>query len=422
MNRELKPMCRKSTSRVAEIDADVHSFTHSIWVLRSGGFFDRPAAHGAASFAAIARLRAACHVLAAIFTSFSPRAADMAPRKGKNLGRTLGILVLLAGLHRVPSALAFGAQGHEFSGAVADQLLNRAATSQVARLLGMTLQAASTWADCVKNVLPGADGWRHVPDEHFHFACQAFETAEGIAQMIDFAKRNSNQCDATGRATACHRDYHFTDVAIQHDRYDRAFVGTGDHDVVSALNAAIAVLRGQPAPAPFGIRDQKEALLMLAHFIGDVHQPLHVGALYLGADDLPVDPDAHGLPLDPKTSTRGGNSIADGLNNLHAEWDAVPASLRPQRIGRAVLAQARRVAPSPHDPNHWPAAWAGETLLVSRAAFDGLSFRRDATRPGQWTVQFPDRDAYLRRKAELQTRQLIKAGARLAQVLNTIWP
>ena len=415
-------MCCKSTPWVTWIAADVHSLTHLILVLREDVHPIVRRHAGAASFAAIARLGGACRVLDAIFASFGPRAADMAPRKGKNMRRMLGILVLLAGLHHAPPALAFGAQGHEFSGAVADQLLNRAATSQVARVLGMKLQTASTWADCVKDVLHGADGWRHVPDERFHFACQVFETAEGIAQMIDFAKRNWNQCDATGRTTACHRDYHFTDVAIQHDRYDRAFVGTRDHDVVSALNAAIGVLRGQPAPAPFGIRDQKEALLMLAHLIGDVHQPLHVGALYLDADDLPVDPDAHGLPLDPRTSTRGGNSIADGLNNLHAEWDAVPASLRPRRIARAVLAQARRVASSPHDPSHWPAAWASETLLVSRAAFDGLSFQRDAARPGQWTVQFPDRDAYLRRKAELQTRQLIKAGARLAQVLNTIWP
>jgi hypothetical protein len=124
-------------------------------------------------------------------------------------------------------------------------------------------------------------------------------------------------------------------VAFQHDRYDRAFIGTSDHFVVSALNAAIEVLRGLPAPAPFIIRDRQEALFVLAHFIGDVHQPLHVGALYLDAHDQHFDPDLNGPPLDTRTSTRGGNSIGlrngtstgSSASNLHAEWDSVPADL-----------------------------------------------------------------------------------------------
>jgi hypothetical protein len=342
--------------------------------------------------------------------------------KGKNMRRLSILLVLLAALLHGRTASAFGAAGHEFSGAVADRLLNRAATGQVARVLGMPLRAASTWADCIKGVRLGPDGWRYAGDERFNPGCRAFETAEGTALMIDFVKRNSTSCDATGRTTTCHRNYHFTDVAIQHDHYDRAFVGTNDHDVVSALNAAIAVLRGQPTPPPFDIRDRKEALLLLAHFIGDVHQPLHVGALYLDADDRPADPDAHRPRLDPATSTRGGNSITDGPTNLHAEWDAVPARLRPARVSRAVLTEARRVEPGLRDPRHWPMAWASETLFESRLAFDGLTLRKDVAQPGRWSVEFADREAYLRRKDTLQTRQLIRAGARLAQVLNTIWP
>ena len=342
--------------------------------------------------------------------------------KGKSVRRVLCLLAVLAGTHHSQPVLAFGALGHEFSGAVADQLLNPRAAGQVGHLLGMKLQVAATWADCVKDVVPGPNGFRYIPDPRLHPACQAFETQGGIVRMNDYARRNWNVCSAAGHATACHRRYHFADVAIQHDRYDRAFIGTSDHDVVSALNAAIGVLRGQPASPPFSINDQKEALLLLAHLVGDVHQPLHVSAVYLDADDHAVDPDANGLPLAPNITTRGGNSIADGSTNLHAEWDAVPASLQPNRIGGAMLAEARHVAVSPNDLGTWPAAWATETVLASHVAFNGLSFRRDATRPGHWTVQFADREAYLKLKDELQTRQLIKAGARLAQVLNVLWP
>ncbi len=368
------------------------------------------------------RLRLACISLTPMVASFRRRAVALAVQNGKRLRSASGAFVVLLGLLHGQPVRAFGARGHAFSAAVADRLLNPRAAREVARTLGMKLEVAATWADCIKDVQPLGDGWRHVPDARLRRACAVFETPESIAGMIDFVSRNSTQCNLGGREIACHKKYHFTDVAIQRDRYDRAFIGTSDHDVVSALQAAINVLHGRPAAAPFSIRNRREALLLLAHLVGDVHQPLHVGALYLDAAGQPLDPDAAGPPLDPKTATRGGNLIADGTSNLHAEWDAVPAHLQAQRIARRVLAEAGSIAVDPSDPVQWPAAWASETLLVARAAFDDLGFRPDAAQPGKWTVQFADRDAYFRRKDAIQTRQLIRSGARLAQLLNALWP
>ncbi|MBC7484191.1 MAG: S1/P1 nuclease [Rhizobacter sp.] len=336
--------------------------------------------------------------------------------------RFLRRLAVLAILPKAAAALAFGAPGHEFSGALADQLLNPHAARQVQHVLGMKLAAAATWADCVKDVAPGPAGFRYVPDARFHRACERFETQHGMARMTDYVSRNWNVC-STGRETvACHKAYHFSDVAIQHDRYDRAFTGTNDHDVVSALNAAIAVLRGRPATPPFSFRDRKEALLLLAHLMGDVHQPLHVGTVYLDARGVPVDPDAGASPSNPNTATRGGNLIGDGATNLHALWDATPPHIHPTGIDGASLAEARRVAPNPLALSAWPAAWATETLLVSRDAFEGLSFHPDAAKPGHWTVEYADRAAYIERKEAIQAQQLTRAGVRLAQVLNALWP
>jgi hypothetical protein len=336
--------------------------------------------------------------------------------------RVLRRLALLAILPHAASALAFGAAGHEFSGALADQLLNPRAARQVQQVLGMKLAVAATWADCVKDVAPGPAGFRYVPDPRFHLACARFETPQGMARMADYVRRNWNVCSVGREIVACHKAYHFSDVAIQHDHYDLGFTGTSDHDVVSALNAAIAVLRGQPAAPPFSIRDRKEALLLLAHLVGDVHQPLQVGAVYLDARAMPVDPDADALPSSPNTATRGGNSITDGATNLHALWDAIPPHWQPSRIDKATLAAARLVALNPRDPSAWPAAWATETLSVSRLAFDGLAFQPDAMKPGQWTVGYTDRAAYLDRKEAIQAQQLTRAGARLAQLLNALWP
>lgn len=331
-------------------------------------------------------------------------------------------LALLAVLPHAATALAFGASGHEFSGALADQLLNPHAARQVHRALGMPLAMAATWADCVKDVTPDAAGFHHVPDPRFRRACKRFETPQGMARMADYVRRNWNACSTDRETLACHKAYHFSDVAIHHDHYDRAFTGTSDHDVVSALNATIAVLRGQPAAPPFSIRDRKEALLLLAHLVGDVHQPLHVGAVYLDASGMPLDPDAGALPSNPNAATRGGNSISDGTTNLHTLWDAIPPRLQPSRIDKATLAAARRVAPNPQAPSAWPAAWATETLLASRAAFEGLAFQPDIAKPGHWTVEYTDRAAYLERKEAMQAQQLTRAGARLAQLLNALWP
>jgi hypothetical protein len=349
-------------------------------------------------------------------------ATNRAEHEGKRMLQVAAILMVLMGLLHSQPSMAFGAEGHAFSGAVADRLLNPRAAKQVRRLLGMRLVEASTWADCVKDVAPGPDGFRHVPDARFHHSCQAFETRAGIARMIDYASRNWSTCGDEARATACHKAYHFADVAIQHDRYDRAFIGTTDHDIVSALNAAISVLRGRAPAHPFSIRDKKEALLLLAHLVGDLHQPLHVGAVYFDVNDHPVDPDHPGRRFDQYSATRGGNSISDGSTNLHAEWDAVPVALRPDRIDRSMLDTAKAVAAPRTDIEAWPAAWASETVRSSHTAFDGMTFRRASAKPGQWEVRFTDRAAYMKLKDDFQKQQLIRAGARLAQVLNALWP
>lgn len=317
-------------------------------------------------------------------------------------------------------AIAFGAQGHEVIGAIADRLLTPHASRQVTRLLGMTLQAAAPWADCVKDVRLDAGDFRYVPESHHQRACRVFETPAGIARMNDYVRRNWSACAAPGgHAIACHKTYHYADVDIQHSRYDRADVGTSDHDVVSALRAAIDVLQGRPAPAPFSIRDRSEALLMVAHFVGDVHQPLHVGAIYLAADGRPVDADAD---TSTSTGTRGGNAIDAGSTDLHAQWDQVPARLRPSSVSARMLAAARAIPASPGDAVAWPAAWASETLLVARAAYAGIAFEPQSAATGHWTARFDDPAAYLLSKRRLQTEQLTRAGARLAQLLNAIWP
>jgi S1/P1 Nuclease len=329
------------------------------------------------------------------------------------------------------AASAWGYQGHEVVGSVADRLLKPNAKQQVRQILGFALRTAGPWADCVKSVVRHDDGTFHyeVDPNHLEFEvpCTSFNSKEERARIVDYAARNWFTCSykPDGFERGCHNTFHFEDIAVQRNNFDRSFQGTNDHDVVAAISAAIAVLTDKPAPPPFSIKDKKEALFMLAHFMGDLHQPLHVGSVYLDANGHLVDPDvAH--QIDPATETIGGNAIQDQNVNLHHEWDDIPTDIG-EAATRELLADASALPASEGPIEGWPAAWASDTILVSHDAFAGLNFQLSETHPGNppsntWTVLFEDHLAYLRWQDAIKRKQLAKGGARLAELLNAIWP
>jgi hypothetical protein len=340
---------------------------------------------------------------------------------------------------------AWGYQGHEVVGAIGDKLLKPNAAAQVKEILNgptqpadpnapvklaprksISLRQAGPWADCVKSVVRHDDGKFHyeVDPNHLEYEvpCVSFNSPEDRARMEDYVARNWDTCSYApdGVERGCHNTFHFDDVAIQRNVFDRNDLGTNPHDLVAAIGAAISVLTGKPIPPPFpfSIRDKKEALLLLAHLIGDLHQPLHVGAIYLNAEGRPVDPDqAH--RIDIATETIGGNAIQDENLSLHHEWDDIPTDIG-ESWTKELLADAQ-ATPSTQGPiDGWPKAWATDTLLIARDAFNGLKFTQ--TSSSHWSVAFDDHMAYLRTMDEIKRKQLAKGGARLAELLNAIWP
>ena len=321
------------------------------------------------------------------------------------------------------TANAWGPEGHHTVGALADRLLaGTHAEAQVKTLLrGLTLDQAAVWADCAKGVDP-TRGFTYTSSGKYP-ECAIFETPDGEAEMIDFVRRNDTNCPRVPGDESCHKQYHYTDEAIQHKRYHLGDVGTRDFDLVAAITAAIHVLQGEPAPAPFDIKDKREALLLLAHYVGDIHQPLHVGSVYLDAHGDLVDP-APGS-YDPATSTVGGNAITTihvatnrRAEPFHAVWDAIPESLQSSHIDAGWLALARDVPASRGPIDGWSTAWADQTLTQARLAIKGLAFGPQAG--GHWTVPLDGR--YDDGMTPIKKHQLTEAGARLAQALTTIWP
>lgn len=349
----------------------------------------------------------------------------------------LSLLALLSFLAPT-SALAWGYQGHRVVGSIADELLKGSNTAtQVQTILNdgdpngkLTLRLVGPWADCVKSVQHNDDGsFKYVvqdKDERIQYEvpCTVFSTVSAEnARMVDYVQRNWSNCSVAPDTPPgnCHSTYHFDDVTIQRDSFNRNEQGTNDHDVVAAIAAAIAVLRGNLAPPPFSIKDKKEALMLLVHFVGDLHQPLHVGSIYLGPDSKPVDPDiAH--TIDPLTQTRGGNSIHDQNIDLHSEWDNIPYDLG-DKFTQELMTAARAVpASAGTTTDDWTASWAGDSIQLARHVLSIINYQQPDPQKPNWNLTFDDRTSYLLMADLLKRRQLAEGGAHLAEILKAIWP
>lgn len=265
---------------------------------------------------------------------------------------TLGVLVTaILGSAALPRrAAAWGWDGHRIVGYLAERNLTPRARAEVERLLGSehdSLAEASVWADQVRP--DPAYGWSG-PHHYIN--------APDDATTFDMAR----DCPA-----------------------DRGCV-------VKAIEEHTATLRAGFAS---GARET-EALLFLAHFVGDVHQPLHA---------------AYG-------SDRGGNSVDVTFfgepTNLHRVWDYMILD-RDRKVflwKRGWKRVARRLAASPRPAatdELDPLVWAGESFELAR--------RRVYDLPADNVLGA----AYAERGLPVIEERLLQAGLRLAALLNGLF-
>eukprot|EP01032_Pedospumella_encystans_P027409 gene27409-30980_t len=115
------------------------------------------------------------------------------------------------------------------------------------------------------------------------------KTKLALALALCFAQTLPSS--AAEAANPKHSEYHYTDVPFQLDQYHDHGVGTDEHDIVQSLRQAIWVLQGKDGAAVNPHKfTKRQALLLLAHLAGDVHQPLHVGSAFISKDGVFVVP------------------------------------------------------------------------------------------------------------------------------------
>jgi len=163
--------------------------------------------------------------------------------------------VLALGLAAAQGALAWGATGHRVVAQLAEQHLTPEAKAGVAEIIGERnlLAEVANWPDHIRS---DYETWGHTTPWHYI--------------SIDDHE-------------------HFGDDLERSDK----------GDILEALGRFEAVLRDDDASA----EERKQALAFYVHFVGDIHQPLHVG----------------------NRTDRGGNDVKVKYfgkpSNLHRVWD-----------------------------------------------------------------------------------------------------
>src|SRR6476646_5925166 len=209
----------------------------------------------------------------------------------------LAILICFA---VVSSSLGYGPLGHEIVGAIADRKLAGTPTAAKIKTLlgGRRLNQNTLIADDIKS-------WdKNGPDDRrgIHFLAHP----EIEQQLHDFWKANPPSPDSSD-TTPSHHWMHYTDVPVLDvEKYGDGKTGRGNWDIVHTIPYCIGVLRGEvSADNPRKIT-KAIAVILLAHYLGDIHQPLHVGAEYFNDAGEPIDPDRGA----PGLGDEGGNALS----------------------------------------------------------------------------------------------------------------
>jgi hypothetical protein len=317
------------------------------------------------------------------------------------------------------SVYGYGPVGHKLVGAIADNRLatNPTVKAKVKVLLGgLTLARAATLPDEIKNKKPNQFSLRGQP--------------KITAQLRAFMKANSG-----GKPS--HSSFHFTDVPVfGNERYADGTVGRRKFDIVQMIPLCIRVLKGdEPEKNDFAIT-KTVAVILLAHYMGDIHQPLHVGAEYFNSGGQPFEP----TESDRGFADQGGNKLdlfllSNGKSvpagNLHGFWDTPSVTAAFGTNPGATV--ARRLAES-QPPNlnlnggteTWAEQMANEIMPIAREAHTRLTFSQIKANPGAEEInkggdatETPTTgSSYKSFAAATVSNEIQKAGWRLAAILE----
>ena len=344
--------------------------------------------------------------------------------------KKLPILLLTLCLFSV-NTLAYGPRGHQLVGAIADKRLakNPAVAKKVRDLLdGLTLAQVATFPDGIKS-------W----DD-----CNGPPSNAPVTNKT----RINNELRAFHDANLCsshpsHHEFHYTDVPVFGDEEyadgqtgGQFGVGRSEFDIVQLIPFCIRVLRGDEPENNSRAITKSVAVILLAHYLGDIHQPLHVGAEYFNADGDAFQPSNTNKGF----ADQGGGKLTlwtfsggklKSVGKFHGYWDGQTVDNAFGQTANTTVAK-RLAAQEPSDwqltgaPETWAEQMANDILPLAREAHARLTFEHIKTTAGAQDIKSgqakekhkPGDQFYALWAANVVKNEIQKGGWRLAALLE----
>lgn len=253
---------------------------------------------------------------------------------------------------------AWGQEGHEAVGTIAEARLSAAAKTGVHSILasGDTLASVATWADTVRFTT-------HKESYNWHFV-DIPRSAAGFDDARDCFLPNDTQ--HPGAATD-----HMNCVV----------------DRITFFKQVLADTTKTPT-------ERLEALKFIVHFVGDVHQPFHAVGEARGGNDN-------------KITEFGATQCGSSLCNLHSAWDTGMIVHAGMDTNAYVQHLQQYITANHITANGNPADWADESHAAGNAAWIDNGGVLD--------------DAYYNAQMQVVDKRLALAGVRLAALLEEVF-
>jgi hypothetical protein len=359
----------------------------------------------------------------------------------------LGISITLG---VVAPTYGYAPLGHEIVGAIADdRLANTPTAAKIRALIGnLSLEKAALLADTIK-------GW----DKKGADSPKSFRVASPKidGQLRDFWRANQPIHEVQSTAPS-HHWFHYTDVPVMPaQNYGDGTAGRSKWDIVHMIPYCVEVLRGRRPEQNERKITKPVALILLAHYVADIHQPLHVGVQYFDAQGRVADPNKDQSAL----ADEGGNTFTLELSDepprtrgvrkkkFHAFWDydavnalfpQMPVRVRKRELQTQIAPLRKQLVRelATHEPMGWrmpmnmditnyAEAWTNEILPIAREAHERLQFTNVHPQQEKGRVvaageanEKPQQDqlSYRAWAASVVREELHKAGWRLADLLQ----
>lgn len=237
-----------------------------------------------------------------------------------------------------------------------------------------------------------ASGWGQKGHDTTAYIAEKHLTPTTLAAINDILDGKSIVYYANWADNACHTEpyaytktWHYKNIDEGQKYSDAKDIKEGS--VVTALNEQIAILNDSTAAK----QDKWLALVLTVHFLGDIHQPMHLGRL----------------------SDKGGNrhnvKYFNSGSNLHTVWDSkIPESAHKwsytewqNNIDRATSEEEEEIV-----AGGTPYSWGEETYEITKKVYEST--------PEGENIAFD----YIADWTPVIEYQFLRGGLRLADVLN----